>query len=50
MPELIIDSSGRTSELEKLGTTKVQLGADSADGADSGDLRNFSFPKKIKNP
>lgn len=34
----------------KFGTTKVQLGADSAQGADSAEPKNCTFPKKIKNP
>jgi len=34
----------------KFGTTKVQLGADSADGADGAENKSCGFPKKIKNP
>ena len=34
----------------KLGTTKVQLGADSTDSADGAEHKNCGFPKKIKNP
>jgi len=33
-----------------VGTTKVQLGAERAVGADSAEPMNCSFPKKIKNP
>lgn len=44
-----------TSELPlkvgpKSGTTKVQLGAERAVGADSAEGRTCEFPKKIKNP
>ena len=34
----------------KFGTTKVQMDADSAEGADSAEPQDCSFPKKIKNP
>ena len=34
----------------KSGTTKVQLGAERAVGADSAEGRTCRFPKKIKNP
>jgi len=33
----------------KLGTTKVQLGADGTEGADSAEDKTCIFPKKIKN-
>ena len=33
----------------KFGTTKVQLGAASADGAVSAEPQDCSFPEKIKN-
>jgi len=36
--------------IEKFGTTKVQLGADSAEGAVSAELQDCSFPKGNQNP
>jgi hypothetical protein len=32
----------------RLGTTKVQRGADRTDGANSAEHREYAFPKKIK--